>query len=272
MADASRLFDPGPTESGGAVAASTNGATISGGGNNVESAWVEVESTTPRDYAGIILMVSGGASYTRRNLLVDIGIGGAGSEVVVVPNLYFKTGDAATSPMVSQVFVPISIPAGSRLAVRQQNTGNGTVNVAVIGVSKGFQQANGFQVAEAIGTSDADSGGTSTDPGAVANTKGAWVQLTASAPECSCLLVGLGKTTPGSLTSCRHLVDIAIGAGGSEQIIVADIFTLTHGDIQNYPILIPVKIPAGQRVAARSACSSASATNRELDVALVGFR
>lgn len=266
------LFDPGPTESGGAVGASTNGATITGGGSNVESAWVEMESATPREYAGLLLMVSGGASYSRRNALVDVGIGGAGSEVVIVPNLYFKTGDAATTPIVSQIFIPISIPSGARLAVRQQNTGNATFNICVVGVSKGFLQADSYQAADAIGADSSDSGGTLTDPGATANTKGAWAQLTASAPECSCLLIGLGKTTPGNLTSCRHLVDIAIGGAGSEQVIIADLFTVTHGDIQNHPIFLPVKIPAGARVAARSACSSNTAGARELDVALVGFR
>ncbi len=90
-----------------------------------------------------------------------------------------------------------------------------------------------------------------------ANTKGAWIQLTASTTADSCfMLVTIYFNETTSVTT-EMVLDIGVGAGGSEQVVVANLFT-----IGRYPRIygFPISIPAGTRVAARSQSTVAGDT------------
>jgi len=111
-----------------------------------------------------------------------------------------------------------------------------------------------------VGT--ATSTGTTLPNGGVANAKnGTWTQLVASTPQhANGFIVCLGSAT----TALDYVVDIAIGAGGSETIICADLIactgTGTGARIPQY--VCPIPIPAGTRISARMAGSASSGTIR----------
>lgn len=82
-----------------------------------------------------------------------------------------------------------------------------------------------------------------------ANTKGSWVELVAStAFDADQLLITLGQSN----AICSGLVDVAIGASGSEQIIVANILCAGSPRMAT-SFHLPLGVPAGSRIAARVA-------------------
>ena len=96
---------------------------------------------------------------------------------------------------------------------------------------------------------------------ASANTKGAYVQLTASTPEA---LRGVFVIIPiGSAASAGFVADIAVGAASAEVVVVADVmFSSPAANTANNQlgVFIPVAIAAGVRLSARCACSVGGAT------------
>ncbi len=99
---------------------------------------------------------------------------------------------------------------------------------------------------------------TITAPGSP-NAKGSYSQITASLPfDARELRWWLVQLTGGNAGG-DYLSDLAIGAGGSEQIILAD-FQFGLGSVQGAggPWILPLTIPAGSRLAARTACDVAS--------------
>lgn len=97
---------------------------------------------------------------------------------------------------------------------------------------------------------------TSTTTGA-ANTKGSYTQLTASTTaDATCLMVESNTVASGNATS----KDIAIGAAGSEKIIIPDLVDASPAvSFHNYTFW-PVSIPSGTRIAFRAQSTSASDT------------
>lgn len=82
-----------------------------------------------------------------------------------------------------------------------------------------------------------------------ANTKGSWAQVTASCPINTSTLFIRGNGFNSTGVASPALMDIAIGASGQEQIVLANLdvgFSAT-----NAYWVIPVNIPAGQRIAYR---------------------
>lgn len=84
-----------------------------------KSAWVQVNAATTRDYCGLLLNIDNQALPDTTNfpgLAVDVGIGAAASEQVIVANL--AVTHAAGSHPYFWFFIPVDIPRGTRVAVR----------------------------------------------------------------------------------------------------------------------------------------------------------
>ena len=81
--------------------------------------WVQLVASTAKRVVAMTLSAHA-VGTTQLRFLVDIGVGGAGSEVVVLPNIYVKIGASYTRD--GQNFGPllVDIPAGSRIAARCQ--------------------------------------------------------------------------------------------------------------------------------------------------------
>lgn len=116
---------------------------------------------------------------------------------------------------------------------------------------------------EGIGKNLAGSVSVSVTAGA-ANVKGAWLELVAaSARDAHSIVLEIG--TPTAAGPLGFLIDIGIGAGGSEQIIIPNLFYDQRTDNNEsviYVLRLKLKIPAGSRVAARVQCGTASRVQR----------
>lgn len=248
----------------------TSNATI-----NVKSAsWIELDASTDMAAHGIIVqldLMSGG-----RDALVDIAIGGAGSEVVIAANLYVGSGTGGTGYGATYV-LPISIPEGTRLSAKSQSTTASTVvPVQVIGYQTGLSPSSPSALVDTYGADTTDSGGTSFDPGATINTKAAtWTQIVATTSRRhNALLLAVGNQLNLVRTSANWLVDIGVGASSAEQTLIPNIQigANTSSDTMLPQVLgpFPVHIPAGTRLSVRSQCSIADATDRLADLIIYG--
>lgn len=253
---------------GEASSSATGGSTLTGSASaNNKGSYVELSSSIPFGVSGVLIQTNFG---TLGDALIDIALGAAGSEIVIWSNLL------ATAQKLrgGSFYVPLVLPAGQRLSARCQHTsssGSVQFQITLIGAGGG-----GFQRVEPCGAATGDSGGVSVEPGAVAHTKGAYSELiaaTAFAYKWAVLAIG-GQNNAIRSTS-NWLVDLAVGAAASEQIIVPDLLHRCdgNGDDGVYPPYwsFPISIPAGSRVAVRAQAETTDATDRIFDAVLYGL-
>lgn len=243
------MSDWGVTESA-VYEAGTGFSPVSGATANTKGAWMQILASAPQDYTGLWIQLRGA---TTNNALFDIGIGAAGSEIVLAPNLF--CGPKLTQDSYGSVFIlPCSIPAGSRVAVRSQTDGVSISASINIGFFTGYLTAQYPGNLFDIGTMLATSTGTAlTIP---ASGSSAWVQLVAStAYDIKKFLLFIGGAGPDT----QAMIDLAVGAAGAEQIILGGIGYLERqitGSVgQSGPSScgpFPIQIPAGSRISVRA--------------------
>jgi hypothetical protein len=83
---------------------------------------------------------------------------------------------------------------------------------------------------------------------ATAHTKGSWTQLIASTSGASNIFSSVWQGSAVASTDTATLMDIGIGASGSETVIASNIAVGGYGSAT---IVLPVNIPSGTRIAAR---------------------
>lgn len=106
--------------------ASTGAAVVAGGSAHTKGGYSQLIAATAFTTKWLALMVAW--SDTNRNFAIDIAIGAAASEEVVIPDLFSFNSSAVV------VGLPFSIPGGSRVAARcaSQNASS-TVLLSVLG-------------------------------------------------------------------------------------------------------------------------------------------
>jgi hypothetical protein len=262
----------GPVEAGVNAAASTGVTTTASGSANTKGAWAQLISATAYDSQWLMIGV-GELSGSLASYLLDIGIGGAGSEVVLIPDLAVYVY-IATVTVVRYVCVPVAIPAGTRVAARiQASTGGVTANVSLHLIACGIDAPPGLHRVEACGALTAASTGTQlADPGGTANTDGAWTQLIAATGFDYRHMIILASNGGSYSSAPSHLLDIAVGGSGAEVEVVGDVWIVGPQQIKQSPaaLSLPTRIEAGSRIAARHRCSSVTSGDRRLTVAVYG--
>jgi len=232
------------------------------GAANTKGAWAEIVASTTHDTDGVMLFWNTDTFVSGQDAeaLLDIGIGAAASEQVVVSNM--RVGRRDINPQQRpQMFIPMRIPAGSRIAMRGQSvlaTRTFAFGVDLVGVSRWGQQ-RGFARCTTLGADSADSGGVLLATPGGNNTKGAWTEISASTSvDAKAILAVFGCTGDIGMTQEYTLFDVAVGGAGSEQVIVPDMQYMTGTSEVVYPYLphanyMPVScsVPAGSRISAR---------------------
>ncbi|MCI0558753.1 MAG: hypothetical protein MN733_09675 [Nitrososphaera sp.] len=252
---------------GGADLTDSQGTDIpSGTPNHIKGSWVQLIASTayPAKMAYIVLDGNGTAGP---DFFVDIGVGAAASEVVVFPNLI--CGSAGNRQIKFMYLFPCDIPAGSRISARSQgNPGSGNpVSAQVMLAHSGmFPNLMGTYVKE-YGIDTSLTLATSVAASGSINVKGAYAQITASTTHHMKGLVIAQQSEVVTAVNVNALIDIAIGAASSEQIIISNygIQKQNSGEIYEVRSLIhpiSVSIPAGSRIAARVQADQASHTFR----------
>lgn len=245
-------------------------------GANTKSSYQQIIAATGFAYNAISLQLNsdggGGQCY-----LVDIAIGAGGSEVVIIPNILVDSMRAIGHCGVN-ITIPVAIAAGTRIsAALQEVGGSGTrqVNLALTGRAGG---ANAVQspcgTVSNYGALTASSNGTLIDQGAVANTFGSWVQMTAATARDHNALIAVMGTNQTTSWAGSFLFDfqIGIGAGGSE-VVIAQFESMTNANgnrMQVNSFDANYAVPAGSRVAMRSKCTSATSFERQATAIILG--
>ena len=248
-------------------------AVSDGGSDNALGSWVQLIAAATYSAEGFYLEC-GWPTATVVGTLLDIGIGGAGSEEVILQNV--SQASKSTGGSHKSEYMPLRIPQGVRVAARMRQNGTQpcTLGMSVTLVAKGFGGERGFGSTDSIAAVTGSSRGTSIDPGSTINTKGGWVELVAASSNAyKHILVCVDPNNNTAATIASSLIDIGIGGAGSEQVIIPNIFRATD-DFEIFGPCwfgFPVNIAAGQRIAARAQCSINDATDRMLSVCLVGF-
>lgn len=239
---------------------------------NTKGSWTELLSSTSFKSKAITVQLIN-CSYATE-ALVDIGIGSAGNEKVILENLIYSCKGAFHQ--YRTYHFPITIQSGIRIAARGQGTYNGTnrVRVAAHLYESDFIFPEGAALVTTYGDATGDSGGKSIDPGASAGTKGSWVQLAASLDyDIKGFVLGIGNQNITRASSTYYwIVDVGVGGSGSEKVVFKDwslsCYNGTHVPGPTVTPFIPVKLPAGSRISVRAACSGTNAAYRKFDAVL----
>lgn len=254
----------GPTTSSD-VTAVTASASV-----NTKGSYAAVVASTAVDCDGFLVTFAGQTSNVR--VLVDIAVGGAGSEQVIVANLVWSANQNLTQTF----YVPVSLPAGTRISARcQSSTGSVVAAVSVTLVKGGWRTPPSGSRVVTWGADTTDSGGTALDAGAAANTFGTIVQLSASTTaDVFAVAVQVAANANTTPTAGSFVVRVMVGGSGSE-VPVVDVGFRAAATADSYgpgpDFWFPCSIPAGSRVSARVMSTVTDATDRVLDVVVFGM-
>ncbi len=260
----------------GLDATSSRGVTVTSGAANTKGSYAQLSASTPMDADGFHMhLLPAGATA---DYLVDIALGGAGSEVVIVPDffMYGNNGSLSEIRTTSQVYVPIPIKAGTRVAARFQSNGaTQTLTASLTLVAGDYYSSMRCGRATSYGITTATTVGTTIDPGGTINTKGSYAQISASLDRpIRYAILSLSARRNGTVSAQTGLLDIAVGAAASEQICVPDLpygsSTATDA-FQPSSTAIFLSAKSGERLAARAQSSINDATDRLFDLAVMGF-
>jgi hypothetical protein len=258
------------SESGGVVTATSLLQTVTSGNADAFGGWSERITSTNQEADGFLLLIELNDT-TMNEIAVNVGIGGAGNEEIIVDSI---NGQIKADLPGLVFWIPVSIPQGSRVSVQAATDGvNIDVGVALYLYSASFGSPQGRAGTIAYGMDGTEiSEGTTVDPGGTANTKGAYAELESStSDDITEFIICFGTADNVAHTSCKWLLDIAIGGPGVEEIILPDILVAQHAqEPTKISIPVPQGIPAGTRIAVRSQCTITDAVDRILTVSLNG--
>lgn len=265
------LLSPGVPIPYGADAASSTAVSASAGASYTKGAWAELVSALPTQCAGVLLTVA--IATTNAAYAFDVGIGSAGSEIVVASDLLLAIPNRPEFVGTYRFVLPIMIDQGQRVAIRASSSSGSALSFVaqIIAVApsplwpvlRRKMSTYNVNAATNLAASYCDAGGT-------VNTKGAWVEICAVTPHpiTSALLVA--NSGPSNGFAVNFLLDLGVGAAGTEHVVVPNIHhrTETASGRTSFPALFPVTIPAGVRVSARVQCTSSNSAHRNLGVIL----
>ena len=238
---------------------------------NVKGAYTQLAASTGSDSAKFwVYLLSQG---TNVSYLTDVATGAAASEVVLIADMMTQTGTQSARNIGSssaQYFA--DIPASTRIAARMQtNTPFTNFEIAMMLVGDATES---LPIPTTYGAIPATSHGTLIDPGAVLNTKGAYVQITASTAALHQFVTTLfGNNQNVSPQLNIWGIDVAVGAAASEVIFLPDIKLIADAFTdQLYPagtFWHVDDLPASSRLAVRAATNTTNAVDRVFEVVLI---
>jgi hypothetical protein len=244
--------------------------TANASANTKATSYTTLSASCPIDADGFYLNIIAGTA--QRDQLLDIAIGGVGSEVNIISNLQFCNGSASIT--VADVYIPLPVRAGTRVSARTQaSTGSATLVVGLDFVKS--RHALSFKRATTYGANTADSGGTSVDAGAVINTFGGWTEISSAITNpMKYAIVCLGVGANYGRTAAVGVAEIGRGPNPNEVTVAGGLGQLqgTADDVyQPCTFGRLAEIERGTRLVARARCSLTDAADRLMDVVVIGF-
>ena len=219
---------------------------------NTKTAWTQVTASTSERIGQIRLrMYNNYSLVAAQSTLVDIGIGAAGSETVIIANLALGYTTNIYGGIV--IDIPINIPSGTRVAIRTQSQRTSysyNINVILIGSSDPQTTPSSVDV---LGTSTANSGNT-----AMSGASGTYVQIIAATTKDYQSLIVVPSLAPsaGLSGSITITYTVAVGAAGSEVDITQSVLYFEAGNGCSNIMLPPdnrggILVRAGSRISVK---------------------
>lgn len=230
--------------------------------------YTQLISSTTYDWYGFWLQtINTYVASSATDLLLDIAIGAASSEQIILPNWMAGWGPTASGGA-RTIFVPIFIPRGTRIAARcQALITSDTVNVLVAGcVGNSGLPIPLFSNCDAYGIDTATSSGTSHTAGNTGvESTDANVGSTTSRPY-GAVLLGVASQS-STTTAIAYHWELTIGGTTHAEWYAANTTSeLVYGPFPPCPI--PVSIPASIQLQVQG---EASGTAQDQDVAFYCF-
>jgi hypothetical protein len=121
----------------GAVTATSKATNIADGGANTKNAnYATIAASTTRHHKGLIVATQCNSTATAKTHFLDVAIGSAGNEKVIIPNLQLdRDGSAGQHRHPIYMPIPVNIPSGTRLSVNMQSSATTNFNVMLYGIS-----------------------------------------------------------------------------------------------------------------------------------------
>lgn len=223
---------------------------------HTKGAWTELIASTAFDVDALDIDVGNvSASGVNTATLLDIGVGAAASETVIIPDVAVGGalfGDTIANRVGISFRVPIRIPKGSRVSARIQSivTGGKTATVNVRPLHSAIPVPVGSTV-DVIGSNTATS-----EAAATSGTVDTWTEI-GTTTKAYDALVFVPSMASGAVTQGERLFFVGIGASGSEVALhsrtgvvagVTENFKLSDGCAGS---LVQRYVPAGTRLAVK---------------------
>lgn len=249
--------------------------TFPGADNTVASSFVALTDSLPEDAAGFILSVSARYGSYSPICIVNIYIGASGQEQLLVGGIHIGRG-LSTGGSFKNVYVPIIIPAGTRVTAKYQcdsasNAPNVYVSLTPLG--QGFSSAPALTQWESWGADPSTSRGKLVTASATTHTLGNKTELIASSTiDAQHIIVQSNQND-----AQESLLTLYVGAAGSEVPLLGPIMVAGKTDSSasaevsrmfGTVFSLPLSIPAGSRISAALQSNTANAT---ADVSVLAF-
>lgn len=226
-----------------------------------KGSWAQlIAATTHTTYGILICINSNTASSTSRNTVVDIGIGAAGSEIVVIADLLGGNAANYNSPGSGiWYYFPIALEAGVRVAARARSTVTTGFRVFVQLMQEPANPSliKKASYVETLGV--AGTAGTSVTPGTTAESE--WILLGTTSRRCWFWQVGAQvRTEDTSHVGAAVHIDLAEGDGTNFNVILQDaVFTTASSESHTLsPLTIGCEypVPEGRNIYVRAQSSN----------------
>lgn len=238
---------------------------------HTKGTWATLVATLPYEIYGLtVVVMNNTTAATQVNMLIDIGVGAAASEVVVLPNLMLS-GPAANTSAVREILLPRRIAKGARLSARcQSNVASKTASVAVW-LHGGGDAAPWptFQAAETIGADTATSRGVSHTAG-ISGSFSTFADLGGpSSRPFKAILPMVQTGSDASMVGTNHYMEIGVGGN-----VVGRWFFQTNSN-EHVGVVAP-SVPLYRRFASGTqfqirATGQSGTADDNYDFGLVGF-
>jgi hypothetical protein len=250
------------------------GTTVVAGAAHTKGAYATLIAATALRTQLVCIMISETqVAATRTDTLVDIAIGAAGSERVILPNILagWRAG-ARWNPLI--LTLPLRISAGARISARAQSiTASKSFGVGIWaygGPNNPILPT--FTEADAIGVTTASASvGTSVLPGTGAGTEGTWTNIGGPTTRAYDAIMPMIQGTMATVVMSAAAEHWEVGWGGTvlgEYYGGADTSENTIGLFPPLPIF--ASVPAGTQLQIRGESSLATGAQAK-DLAILGL-
>ena len=247
---------------------------VTAGSANVKGSYVELTSSLPQDITGFSIFIMASTAGVEGAFLLDVAVGAAASEEVIVSNLQFGSLENSDNFAVN-IFMPIRIANGERVSTRCQSSNAGGVALRVSIVyhtnNYGMYSQSYSRALGAVNLSTSEPFG-KLDPGGAANTKGVWTDISGALSRDYNAVMFYSSSTNDDITraSCTWLIDVAISADSIFGTIVENMYSGGHANHDGFgsysPLLIPISLASGTSLYGRAQCSITDADSRIVTV------